>query len=116
MKRGNTNNLFENRYGMRFGDAVGLIKIYFAAHLCNFTLAQEYIEKTGYWGLRYTYNNMMFFISCDRGYLENEITINGQEFLISEFEILTENIELASEKNIQFLLGVIKKLVEHKGI
>ncbi len=112
MKSNNIGNLFENSYGMKFDDAVNLIKAYFAAHLRNFTLTQEYIEKTGYWGLRYTYNNMVIFISCDRGYLENEITINGQEFLLSEFEILMENIELASEKNIQFLLGVIKKMVD----
>ena len=54
----------------------------------------------------------IIFISSSRGDLESEISINGKEFSLTQFEPQIKNIGVANEKSIRFTLNVIKKFIE----
>jgi hypothetical protein len=104
---------FDNKYVMYFDEALNLIKSYFAEHLPLFILTDEFQEHTGYWGVKYSYKSIFIFIGCGRGNLEYEIAVNNQQISLSDFEPLMENVKLASEINIRFTLGAIKRFVEN---
>ena len=104
--------LFDNKYGMKFHEALDLIKQYFNHNVPQFDLKEEYNENTGYWGIKYSYKATVIFISSSRGYLEYEITNQEKDLSLLQFEPQMQNIEVASERNIRFTLGVISKFVQ----
>lgn len=109
MKSNRINDLFENKYGMSFQPAIDLIKSYFAKHLPGYILLAEYKETSGYWGIRYSYREIKVFIGCDRGLLDVKLLVIDKDISLFEFKPLMVNIKVASEKNIQFVLNVLKQ-------
>jgi len=109
MANDKTLDLFENRIGMRFDDAIEMIETYFSSQLIHFRLIDEYKESTGYWGLRYKYNAIEVFIKCDRGYLEIDMKHGHKNVALSEIDERMVHVVIASEKNINFSLLVVKK-------
>lgn len=96
---------------MNFEDAINLVKSYFHHNLSFFKLIQEYNKPTGYWGIKYSYQDTVVFISCDRGGLEKVIIIDAKEFPLWQFDQQIVNTEIASKKNILFTLEVVKKFL-----
>lgn len=113
MKSDSQDQLFDNKYGMPFDEAISLIKSYFALEFPIFNLVAEYNESAGYWGLKYNYDGMTVFISCGRGMLETQLLKNEKEISLLEFDERMKNIKVASEKNIRFTLSVIKNYLKN---
>ncbi|NOT91144.1 hypothetical protein [Ferruginibacter sp.] len=105
-------DLFDNKYAMDFEEAVVFIKNYFEKSLKPFSLSEEYNRASGYWGIKYSGNNTVIFISSGRGYLEHEVILDGKKYLLTDFEKKLAHIKVASKKNILFLLETIKKLID----
>lgn len=112
MESNKIDNLFDNKYIMNFNAALNLIKSFFTSNLPSFKLINEYNKSTGYWGIKYCYNEILVSISCDKGGLEKVIIIDGKEFPLWQFDRRMVNVETASEKNIIFTLNVIKRFFD----
>lgn len=97
---------------MDFEEAVAFIKNYFEKNIKSFLLSEEYNRASGYWGIKYTSNNTVIFISSGRGYLEHEVILDGKKYLLTDFEKKVVHIKVSSKKNILFLLETIKKLID----
>jgi hypothetical protein len=112
MEHDKVNGLFENRWGMMPEDAIDLIKSYFVKYLQHFILIDEYNLKSGQWGVKYEFKVMKITIKCDRGFLDKWVFFDSNKASLTDFEPLIVNAKMGSEKNIRFILDVIKRYVE----
>jgi len=108
MESNKMSDLFDNNHIMNFQEAVDLIKLYFLKELPYFVLKEEYIENFGYWGIKYVFDEVFVSITCDRGGIETYLIIDGKEYPLWQFDSRIKIIEVASKKNILFILNVIK--------
>src|SRR5215207_6603039 len=108
--------LFENNHVMNFKEAISLIKSYFKENFPKFQISQEYNESTGYWGVRYSYPSNEIFLSSDRGCLEHEIILNCQSIQLLQIDPLMSNVKAASQKNIIYILKLLKTLIKERNV
>jgi hypothetical protein len=109
MKSNKTADLFENKYIMDYGEAIKLVKSFFQKEMPLFELTEEYNLSSGYWGVRYANTKAEIFIGGERGLLDVKVLSENKLVVLSESEPLILNVEVASEKNIRFTLGVINR-------
>lgn len=103
---------FDNKHLLYSKEAFELIKNYVRAELPFLTLEKEYDKSTGQWGIQFRYRKVKVFIESDRGFLEWQIEVNDQEIPLERYENDIINIEASSRRNIEYLLRLIKEVLD----
>ena len=105
-------NIDERRYSIPSSKAIAIIETFFRNQLSKFKLIEKYDDPAGYYGLKYSLENIIVFVGSGRGFLESYINIDGEEINLKDYDNNTKLIKSANEKNINYTLEFIKKFLE----
>jgi len=102
----------ESRYSLPPQKAIAVIEHFFKNQLSKFNLIDKYNDPTGYYGLKYAFENIIVFVGSGRGFLESYIDVNGEVISLKDYDSKTKLIKSANEKNITYTLKFIKNFLD----
>jgi hypothetical protein len=102
---------FENKIGIDPIEAVLMIKIFVSNEIKKMTFLEEYNNRTGHWGIKYAFKDLIFTIQSDFGDLNVLILHNSKEVALKEIDEFMTNVIVASRKNIEYMLFSLKRLI-----
>lgn len=108
--------IIDNKSPIDNDKALDLIKNYFKTELPEFQLIESF-NKGNYFGfgLKYKSKTMEVNFASPRGGLEYEIFVEGNQHSLLSYEPKLRQVYICSDKNLRFLLSVVKQFYNEKS-
>lgn len=109
------NELFDNRFALTYADAFSLFE-----KLIRELFEKYSVLKTENYGMsfkiEYQLDEYKFVFRSERGYIEEYLLLRNEEKCnLLNFQPLLKNIEVASKKNVRFLIETLKLFISEQS-
>jgi hypothetical protein len=101
-------NNVDNNSELNYTQFISFAKSYFEKHYSAYLHEREYFDPKGYWGIYFVNDPVELLLGSERSFFVFQLKRNGKLINVSEIDSRIKLLERTSEKNVIFLLDILK--------